>query len=157
MHLGDFSSLLELGFGINLALSVLREYVVTGHGKLVKRLDALQALANNRKYEGDLKIGDVMAHIGKVRSMIILWEDNLNKYVEAGALAGFLFALHCLYRLLASAYDETCYGAWEVALSVGVNFIPVPAALLLLSFIGRSQKNAIQSELDCLQQKCMSG
>lgn len=145
-QMADFTSLMEIGFGINLALPVLRELVIISRSSVERKLSAISRLAEIRDFAPPQL--DVKAEISKVRRKLIGFDAQTEREVNNWAVFTFMFSLNSLYWLFYSPFDDTCVNAFSLTLSVAVNFLPLPAAIFALNYRCKKRLSEINGSIE---------
>lgn len=141
--MSDFSSLMEIAFGLNLALPLLREWIVISRLTVEKRLAAVEKLARLFDAGSDIYKSD----IAKVRRKLIAHDADLQREVGYCGLVTFFFSLNSLYWLFYSPFDPTCINIFTLTVSVLINFVPVPATLLYLNIRCNTKLSELKVEI----------
>ncbi|RWD79739.1 hypothetical protein [Mesorhizobium sp.] len=131
-RLNEFSGLLQLAFGLNLALPILREFSILPRLPITRQLTAIEQLTGFRKYANGSVTAGLRNRIEAAKRQLIIIDESLKTWIHACATGTFLFALSALYFSFYAALDTTCLGR---GLSLGVtviHFVPLPAGILIL-------------------------
>lgn len=153
--LKDFSDLLSIAFGINLALPVFRELVVMSRRHVVARLPALQSIVENRTYIEPAEKQRHLSVLSKIRVRMVGCDKDLSEKIDICSLITFMFALASLGWLIAGVYNPECLTGAMVFVSVWLNFLPLPISIAYLFWQSRTHFQEVNRELDALMQELM--
>lgn len=147
-QMADFTSLMEIGFGINLALPVLRELVIISRSSVERKLSAISRLAEIRDFASPQL--DVKAEISKVRRKLIGFDAQTEREVNNWAIFTFMFSLNSLYWLFYSPFNNNCVNSFSLLFSVTINFLPLPIAIFALNYRCRKRLSEIDGNIESL-------
>ena len=153
--LKDFSDLLSIAFGVNLALPVFRELVVINRRSIVVRLPALQSIVESRTY---LETKDKQEHVAaltRAKVNLLACDKELGQKINLCSVITFMFSLASLGWIALGIYDPQCLEGWMVFVSVWLNFLPLPLSIAYLWWKSRILVEDINRDIDDLMKKLM--
>lgn len=131
-RLNEFSGLLQIAFGLNLALPILRELTIIPRAPIMRQLNAVESLVGLRKYAGAQSSSALTARIQAVRREIVIEDDKLRMWINCGAAFTFLFAISALYWSFYAAMDQSCLGTGLSFFITAIHFAPLPIAISVI-------------------------
>ncbi|RUV02132.1 hypothetical protein EOB36_10810 [Mesorhizobium sp. M6A.T.Cr.TU.017.01.1.1] len=131
-RLNEFSGLLQLAFGLNLALSIFRELAIVPRGRLARQIAAIETLIGSRKVRNPSSAGSLRARLESAKREIVINDDSLATWVTCCAAVTSLFGLAALYWSFYAAVDQSCMGEQLALFTTIVHFVPLPLAILIL-------------------------
>jgi len=154
--LGDFSSLLEIAFGINLALPLFRELIVVDRSLIHKRLMAIEALFQSRTYQTTHTQNKLAGQLASLKRTVIIADEEVGRQVNHCAAATGMFSFAAFIWLWVAAYNTQCIDGIGVFLAVGTNFLPLPLALLYLKWVCHREYGDLNDDIEALKQRCIN-
>lgn len=155
MVLGDFSSLLEIAFGINLALPLFRELIVVDRALIHRRLVGVEALFQSRSYATESDRRQLAGKLATLKRTAIIADDEVTWHVNRAAVATGMFSMAAFFWLWRAPYSAECIEGIVVFLAVGINFLPLPLALLYLKWVCQRQYGDVSADIETLQKECI--
>lgn len=153
--LKDFSDLLSIAFGVNLALPLFRELVLLNRRSVVTRIPILQSIIETRNYEDVALKHAHFSAITKAKVDLVSYDKKLNEEINICSVIAFLFAIASLLWIYIGIYNPSCLSSWMVFIAVWLNFIPLPVSVGFLWFRSRELITNIKCDLDDLMEHIM--
>ncbi len=153
--LKDFSDLLSIAFGVNLALPVFRELVVINRRSIVARLPALQSIVESRTYIAAKDKQEHLAALTRAKVNLLASDRELDEKINLCSVLTFMFSLASLAWIALGIYNPQCLEGWMVFVAVWLNFFPLPLSIAYLWHRSRSLVDAINRDIDDLMKKLM--
>lgn len=153
--LKDFSDLLSISFGVNLALPVFRELVVVNRRRIVTRIPALQSIVESRTY---IEPHQKQVHVAKLMQAkvnLMACDRELEEKINICSVITFMFSIASLFWLFLGVYNPQCLEGWMVFSSVWLNFLPLPASVGYLWWRSGKLVQEIIHDLDELMEELM--
>lgn len=152
--MADFSSLIQLSFGINLALPVLRELILFSRHPIDKKLVALESLIKLRPANSQLD-KDLISRLSKIKRELIICDENLSKRITVCSIITFMFSLTSLYWMWFAAFNKSCLDTPSTLLYVWSGFIPLPLCAAYLYFHCSKSLVDIHKQMEELKSRCI--
>lgn len=150
-RLNEFSGLLQLAFGINLASSIFKELAIVPRAPLARQVAAIETLIGARKVRDPSSANSLRARLESAKREIVINDDSLATWVESCAAVTFLFALGALYWSFYAAVDQSCMGKPLALFTTIIHFIPLPLAILIMYIRGHFVYKDVWEKIDLLK------
>ncbi|GEM_PF-4658536 len=153
--LKDFSDLLSISFGVNLALPVFRELVVFNRRSIVNRIPALQSIVESRKYIEPTQKQEHLAALTLAKVNLLACDKELDEKITLCSVITFVFSVASLMWIFLGVYNPQCLEGWMVFAAVWLNFLPLPLSIGYLWWKSQVLVNDIRKDLNELMDKLM--
>lgn len=153
--LKDFSDLLSIAFGVNLALPVFRELVVFNRRSIAERLPALQSIVEGRTYIDSSQKQGHLAALSRAKVNLLACDRELDEKINLCSIVTFIFSIASLGWITLGIYNPACLSGWMVFVSVWLNFLPLPISIGYLWLKSKSLIKDINHDIEELMQELM--
>lgn len=157
IRLAEYSGPLQIAFGLNLALPILRELAVLQRGPLQRQISAVESLVRFRQFANSDSQTAATAKIESIKRRLILGDDELSNWVTACAAVTFMFALSSLYWLFYAAGDFSCLGSGLSRFVSIVHFLPLPICISVLQYRGKKIYDNLRASVEEVKADVLGG
>ncbi|CAN7353702.1 hypothetical protein LJR234_002147 [Mesorhizobium amorphae] len=155
-RLNEFSGLLQLAFGLNLALPILREFSILPRLPITRQLTAIEQLIGLRKYASTSVTADLRKRIETAKRQLIIIDEGLKDWINGCAVGTFFFALTALYFSFYAAMDTSCMGRGLSFVTTTIHFFPLPLCLFILFLRTRTVYGNLSTDVAAIKKDAMS-
>ncbi|MER9967540.1 hypothetical protein [Mesorhizobium sp. M0060] len=155
-RLNEFSGLLQLAFGLNLALPILREFSILPRLPITRRLTAIEQLIGFRKYASATVTADLRKRIEAAKRQVIIIDGGLKNWINGCAVGTFFFALTALYFSFYAALDTSCMGRSLSFAATIIHFVPLPVAMFILFLRTRTVYGELSTDVAAIKEDAIS-
>ena len=156
-RLNEFSSHLQLAFGINLALPLFRELAVIPRLPISRQVAALESLVDLRHYSDDARKIALRSRLEGVKREIVIIDDNLKGWTNSFAAIGFVFSISALAWSFYAAMDQSCIGKYLSLFLTLTHYAPLPVSIAILYMRCHSDYQPVATRLNKLKSDVLSG